>query len=79
MIGLFVEGKTLEPLQQLAARFPHPYRIWTRPQQGLYLLEVWGVMPPMVEAAQQVEGFRSWTFELLEEGDFGGEPLARGD
>ena len=76
MIGLFVEGPQLEPLRQLAARFPHPYRIWTRPQQGLFLLEAWGVMPPMVEAAQQVEGCKSWTFELLEEGDFAGDPHA---
>jgi len=34
----------------------------------LYLLEVWAFSPEVETAAAELEGFRSWSFELLEEG-----------
>ncbi|WP_276953833.1 hypothetical protein [Allomeiothermus silvanus] len=63
---LFVEGKDLQALRAMARRFPHPYRLLYRPEQGLYLLEVWAVGGEMERAAADLEGFRSWSFELLE-------------
>lgn len=65
---LFVEGKNLEALRELARRFPHPYRLLYRKEQELYLLEAWAIVPEMEAAAQQVEGVRSWSFEMIEEG-----------
>lgn len=65
---LFVEGKNPEPLRQLARQYPHPYRLLYRAEQGLYLLEVWAYGPQLETAAMALEGFRSWSFELLEEG-----------
>ncbi len=65
---LFVEGKNPEPLRQLARRQPHPYRLLYRPEQALYLLEVWAYAPELEIAATELEGYRSWSFELLEEG-----------
>ncbi len=69
---LFIEGKNLDALRGLARRFPHPYRLLYRAEQELYLLEVWAYAPEMEQAASELEGFRSWSFELLEEG--GREP-----
>lgn len=65
---LFVEGKEPEPLRALARQHPHPYRLLHRPEQALYLLEVWAFGPEMEAAATGLEGYRSWSFELLEEG-----------
>ncbi|GEM86360.1 hypothetical protein MGR01S_09850 [Meiothermus granaticius NBRC 107808] len=65
---LFVEGKHLDPLKALARRHPYPYRILQREAQGLYLLEVWAYAGDLEGEAQGLEGFRSWSFELLEEG-----------
>lgn len=65
---LFVEGKDRETLQGLARRFPHPYRLLYRPEQGLYLLEAWAIGEEMQREAARLEGFRCWTFELVEEG-----------
>ncbi|GIW24377.1 hypothetical protein [Meiothermus sp.] len=65
---LFVEGPNLEALRSLARQFPHPYRLLYRADQALYLLEVWGHTPEMEQAAAKLEGFRNWSFELLEEG-----------
>lgn len=65
---LFVEGKNLDALRDLARQFPNPYRLLSRPEQALYLLEVWAYAPELEIAATELEGFRSWSFELLEEG-----------
>jgi hypothetical protein len=65
---LFIEGNNLAALRSLARDFPHPYRLLWRPEQELYLLEVWAHTPEMEAAAKRLEGFRSWSFELLEEG-----------
>jgi len=65
---LFVEGKDLEALRALARKYPHPYRLLHRPEQALYLLEVWAFSSEIEAAAAGLEGFRSWSFELLEEG-----------
>ncbi len=65
---LFVEGKNLDALRGLARRFPHPYWLLYRAEQELYLLEVWAYAPEMEQAASELQGFRSWSFELLEEG-----------
>lgn len=65
---LFVEGKDPEPLRQLARQHPHPYRLLYRPQEQLYLLEVWAFGPELEAQVVGLEGFRSWCFELLEEG-----------
>ncbi len=68
---LFVEGKNPEPLRSLARKYPHPYRLLQRPEQGLYLLEVWAYDPGLEAEAAGLEGFKSWSFELLEEGRHG--------
>lgn len=73
---LFVEGKNLDALRGLARQFPHPYRLLYRAEQELYLLEVWAHSPEMEHAAAGLEGFRSWSFELLEEGSR--QPGSRG-
>jgi len=65
---LFVEGRNLEPLRALARQHPYPYRLLHRAEQALYLLEVWAYGPELEAAAMGLEGFRSWSFELLEEG-----------
>jgi len=67
---LFVEGKNPEPLKALARRFPHPYRLLYRKEQELYLLEVWAYAPEAELEAGRLEGFRSWSFEVMEEGEF---------
>ncbi|RIH89539.1 hypothetical protein Mterra_00750 [Calidithermus terrae] len=71
---LFVEGKNADGLRELARRFPHPYRLLYRPEQGLYLLEAWAVGPAMEAEAARLEGFRVWAFELMEAG--GADPAA---
>lgn len=65
---LFVEGRDGEALRRLARSFPHPYRLLYRPEQALYLLEVWAYAPEVEAAAAGLEGVRAWSFELLEEG-----------
>lgn len=65
---LFVEGRNPEPLRQFARQHPYPYRLLYRAEQELYLLEVWAYGPELEPAAAALEGFRSWSFELLEEG-----------
>ncbi|PZA05838.1 MULTISPECIES: hypothetical protein [unclassified Meiothermus] len=65
---LFVEGKDLQALRAIARRFPHPYRLLYRPEQELYLLEVWAFGDELVEETAKLEKVRSWSFELLEEG-----------
>jgi hypothetical protein len=73
---LFVEGKDPEALRGFARRFPHPYRLLYRPEQGLYLLEVTfrdegreaqAISEEMEREAAGLTGFRSWSFELIEE------------
>lgn len=71
---LFVEGKNMDALRELARRFPHPYRLLHRPQQEIYLLEAWAVAPAMEAEAARLEGFRVWAFELVEAG--GADPAA---
>jgi hypothetical protein len=65
---LFIEGKNQEILRGLARQFFHPYRLLYRKEQELYLLEAWAIAPEMEAAAQQIEGVRSWSFEMIEEG-----------
>lgn len=65
---LFVEGKDPQPLKEFSRRFPHPYRLLYRPEQALYLLEVWAYLPQMEQEAAKLEGFRYWSFEVVEEG-----------
>ncbi|AWR86671.1 hypothetical protein [Meiothermus taiwanensis] len=65
---LFVEGKNPEPLRRLARQHPYPYRLLYRAEQELYLLEVWAYDPELEAKAVGLEGFRSWSFELMEEG-----------
>ena len=64
---LFVEGGDLEVLRQLGRRYPYPYRLLVRPEEGVYLLEAWGVGADLVEEATRTEGVRAWAFDLLEE------------
>lgn len=68
---LFVEGKSPDPLKALARRYPYPYRLLYREEQGLYLLEVWAYAGEFEAEALRLEGFRCWSFELLEEGGKG--------
>jgi hypothetical protein len=63
---LFVEGKQLEPIQALVRLINHPFRLMYRKEQELYLLEVWAYPPELEEQVKEMEGFKSWTFELME-------------
>ncbi|WP_018466617.1 hypothetical protein [Calidithermus timidus] len=65
---LFVEGKNGDKLREFARSFPNPYRLLYRKEQGLYVLEAWAVTPQMEAAVGGLEGFRAWSFELVEEG-----------
>ncbi|MBF6594118.1 MAG: hypothetical protein IVW51_06680 [Thermaceae bacterium] len=65
---LFVEGQDGDALRRLAHKFSHPYRLLYRKEQALYLLEVWAYEPEVETEALKLEGFRSWSFEMLEEG-----------
>lgn len=65
---LFVEGKDGEAVKALARQSPYPYRLLYRKEQGLYLLEVWAYKPELEIEVAKLEGFKSWSFELLEEG-----------
>lgn len=70
---LFVEGKDLEALRSFTRKHRHPYRILFRKEQGLYLLEMWGVGEQTIGEAENLEGVRAWSFVLLEEGMPGAE------
>ncbi len=65
---LFIEGKDPAILQILARKHPHPYRLLYRQEQDLYLLELWGYLPELEAEAADLAGFKSWSFELIEEG-----------
>ncbi|MDX2004467.1 MAG: hypothetical protein SFU83_04245 [Meiothermus sp.] len=63
---LFIEGKQAEPLQDLARSIPNPYRLMCRPEQGLYLLEVWAHAPELEARVGGMEGFKCWAFDVLQ-------------
>jgi len=65
---LFVEGQDPNSLKELARKFPHPYRLLYRKEQELYLLEAWAYTPEMEAEASKLEGMKSWSFEMIEEG-----------
>jgi len=65
---LFVEGQDGELLCSKARTIACPYRLLHRPEQGLYLLEVWAYPPELEALALGWPGVRCWSFELLEEG-----------
>ena len=63
---LFVEGKQQGLIQDLVRSINHPYRLMYRQEQELYLLEVWAYAPELEAQVKGMEGFKSWTFELME-------------
>ncbi|MBK8595144.1 MAG: hypothetical protein IPN83_06055 [Holophagales bacterium] len=64
---LFVEGTDEAALRSFAAGLNHPWRLLARPEQGLYLLEVTEPGEETGRAAAKLAGFRSWTFDVLDE------------
>ncbi len=62
---LFVKGKDLTQLSQLARSCPFPYRLLQG--EGHYLLEAWGVDEPFIQEAMELPAASAWSFTLLEE------------
>lgn len=65
---LFIEGKDVDLLKAQARKILHPYRLLYRQEQELYLLEVWAYTPEIEAEAANLPGVRTWSFELVEEG-----------
>lgn len=65
---LFLEGQDGDLLRSLARKIPHPYRLLYRQEQELFLLEVWAYMPEVEAEAANLPNVRTWSFELIEEG-----------
>ena len=66
---LFVEGKDEAALRALAARLEGPWRLLSRPEQGLFLLEAElpaGDDGGLEREAARLEGARAWSFEVLD-------------
>jgi hypothetical protein len=66
---LFVEGKDPAALRALAGRLPGPWRLLSRPEQGLFLLEAElaaGDDGGLERTAASLEGARAWSFDVLD-------------
>lgn len=64
---LFVEGKDETALRSFAQGLALPWRLLTRPEQKLFLLEVTHPAEETERAAAALTGVRAWTFDVLDE------------
>lgn len=65
---LFVEGKDEAALRGLAESLATPWRLLSRPEQGLFLLEARDPGEDAERAAASVPGARAWAFDVVAEG-----------
>ena len=65
---LFVEGTDEAALRAFARGLRTPWRLLSRPEQGLFLLEADRPGEAAESAAAALPGLRSWTFEVVEDG-----------
>jgi hypothetical protein len=65
---LFVEGKDEAALRAFAARLSTPWRLLSRPEQGLFLLEASDPGEEHERAAASVPGAQAWAFDVVAEG-----------
>lgn len=63
---LFVEGKDDAPLRALAARLAGAWRLLSRPEQGLFLLEATDPGEDVEREAAALPGLRAWTFDVVD-------------
>lgn len=64
---LFVEGKDEAVLRAFARRLALPWRLLSRPAQGLFLLEVTDPREETESAAAALGSVRAWTFDVVDE------------
>lgn len=65
---LFVEGKDEAALRAFAASLTTPWRLLSRPEQGLFLLEATDPGEEAERAADDLPGARVWAFDVVAEG-----------
>ncbi len=65
---LFVEGKDEAGLRAFAASLTTPWRLLSRPEQGLFLLETADPGAEIERAAAKLPGARAWAFDVVAEG-----------
>lgn len=65
---LFIEGKDEAALRAFAASLATPWRLLSRPEQGLFLLEAADPGGEAERAAAALAGARAWTFDVVAEG-----------
>jgi hypothetical protein len=64
---LFVEGRDEAALRAFAAGLSSPWRLLSRPEQGLFLLEATGAGAEAESAAGELPGVRAWAFVVVDE------------
>lgn len=65
---LFVEGRDEAPLRALATRLAGGWRLLSRPEQGLFLLEATDPGEDVEREAGALPGHRAWSFDVVDEG-----------
>lgn len=64
---LFAEGKDEAVLRAFARGLTLPWRLLSRPAQGLFLLEVTDPREETERDAAALESVRAWTFDVVDE------------
>ena len=64
---LFVEGRDEAALRAFAAGLSSPWRLLSRPEQGLFLLEATGAGEEAESEAAAMKDVRAWAFVVVEE------------
>lgn len=64
---LFVEGKDEAVLRAFAQGLTPRWRLLSRPEQGLFLLETTDPGREIERAASGLAGTHAWTFDVLDE------------
>jgi hypothetical protein len=64
---LFVEGRNEDALRTFASTLSSPWRLLSRPEQRLFLLETTGAGEDAERAAAELDGVRSWAFDVVDE------------
>lgn len=64
---LFIEGSDESALRSFALPLALPWRLLSRPEQGLFLLEVTRPAEETERAAAALSNVRVWTFDVVAE------------
>lgn len=64
---LFVEARDEAALRDFASGLSSPWRLLSRPEQGLFLLEATGAGAEAESAAGELPGVRAWAFDVVDE------------